>query len=122
MDLVLRLLLLGLLTGGSFALVSWLQRRPSPDQAGFASGVTVFTGPGCALCGPLVHALNRVGVEPLIVDVTVQPSPEIRSLPTVVVADGSGTVVLRRSGRAALIDVVTIAQRSRELGVYKADR
>lgn len=113
MDIVIRLLLLGLVTGVSFTLVSWLQRRPVSGESGFAPGVTVFTGPGCALCGPVVHALGRVGVEPLLVDVTVQPAPGIRSLPTVVVADATGRVQLRRSGRAALDDVPRIADLSR---------
>jgi hypothetical protein len=123
MDALLRITLLGLLAGGSLALVSWWQRRPLPESGRFAPGVTVFTGPDCRLCGPLVHALGRVGVEPQIVDIAdAAPPPGIRSLPTVLVADAAGEVVLRRSGRAALEDVVTIAGLSQALGGHAAHR
>ncbi len=45
MDAVLRLVFLGLLAGGSFAFVSWMQRRPGSAGGGVGPGVTVFTGP-----------------------------------------------------------------------------
>ena len=111
MDVLLRLAVLGVLTYAAWAAVSWYQRRLRASEQQSDPGVTVFTGPDCSLCGPLVHALRRLGIAPRIIDVTdgTAPPAGVRSLPTVLVADGTGRVVLRRSGRAALDDVITIA-------------
>ena len=68
MDAVLRLALLGLLAAGSFALVAGWQRRPVRPSSTFRPGVTVYVGPDCGLCGPLLHALGRAGVSPALVD------------------------------------------------------
>ncbi len=115
--LVLRLLVLVAIGGGAWIAAGWWQRRRGAIRLPLAAGVTLVTGPGCALCGPVERALRRAGVQPRVTEVGSLdlPGPPIRSLPVALVVDGSGRVLLRRSGRAALDDVASIAQRAATL-------
>lgn len=96
-----------------FALaVAVLERRRGPRRLRLPTGVVVVTGPGCALCGPTVAALEARGISPATLDIADLPSTVgvIRSLPVVYVVGEAGDVLLRRSGRSALTDVPTIAR------------
>lgn len=108
---LIRLLVLAFVAGGAWVLVGWWQRRPGRDRPGLPGGLTLVTGPGCALCGPVERALRRAGAAPRIVDVAtaVLPGPPIRSLPVAIVVGAGGEVVMRRAGRSALDDAGLLA-------------
>lgn len=108
---LVRLVVLAAVGGGAWLLVGWWQRRPGRDRPGLPKGLTLVTGPGCRLCGPVERALRRAGVVPRIVDVetAVVPGPPIRSLPVAMVVDTGGEVVMRRAGRSALDDAGLLA-------------
>ena len=109
-DVVGRVALLSLVLAVSSGLVAAWHRRPGRGVASRQAGVVLFTGPGCTLCGPVERALRARGVNLVVVDVTAtEPTPAVRSLPTVVVTAEDGATLLRRSGRAALEDVAAIA-------------
>ena len=96
-------------------LLLWSYERQSFSvRASFVPGITVFTSAGCRLCPQTISALRNHGVHPLVVNVDTGSAPEIRSVPTVVVADASGAVVLRRVGLAALQDVALIVEASKQ--------
>lgn len=102
-----RLLILLVVVGVALAVVTFRERfRPRRLRA--QPGITVFTGPDCRLCPPLLTVLDAAGVEYRLVDVTTSSGAGIRALPTVVVADERGGIALRRSGRSAIVDVETI--------------
>lgn len=102
-----RLIILVAVVGLALAVVTVRERlRPRRLQA--KPGITVFTGPDCRLCPPLLVLLERAGADYRLVDVTTVPGSGIRALPTVVVADARGDIALRRSGRSAIVDVETI--------------
>jgi len=111
MGLVVRASVLVLVGGGAFLLVALWQRRPGPAQMPLPAGITLVTGPGCTLCGPVERALRRAGVDPTVAEVGSLdlPGPQIRSLPVAFVIDDRGEVVMRRSGRAALEDAAALA-------------
>ncbi len=121
---LLRLLILAFVAGGAWLLVGWWQRRSGPNQPGLPLGLTLVTGPGCALCGPVERALRRAGAVPRIVDVTTAflPGPPIRSLPVAMVVDSGGEVVVRRSGRSALDDAGMLAARARKMTAARPSR
>lgn len=109
----LRIGLLALVAGGAWLLVMLWQRRPAGGHSGLPAGVTLVTGPGCSLCEPAELALRRAGVEPRLagVDGLELSGAPIRSLPTALLVDHAGTVVMRRSGRAAVADAEALADR-----------
>jgi hypothetical protein len=111
---LLRLLLLGAVGGSAWLLVGWWQRRTGRNDRGLPVGLTLVTGPGCALCGPVERALRRAGATPVVVDVTtaVLPGPPIRSLPVAMVIGAGGEVVMRRAGQSALDDAGMLAARA----------
>ncbi|MGI9647427.1 MAG: hypothetical protein ACR2OI_02800 [Acidimicrobiia bacterium] len=113
----LRLILLALVGGGAWLLVSLWQRRPVGGDVGLPAGVTLVTGPGCSLCEPAERALRQAGVEPRLAEVGAPDLPDapIRSLPTALLVNHAGTVVMRRSGRAAVADAGVLAARWREI-------
>lgn len=113
-DLVVRAAGLALVLGSAALAVYGWERRRGPRRVGLPPGLTVVTGSGCRLCGPVVAALRRAGAEPRLVDVSEAPIA-VSALPTVVVVDEQGRVSLRRAGRAALDDARLLAERSREL-------
>lgn len=102
-----RLLVLSVLAGLTLGWVAWRERR---TPRGFVArpGITVFTGPDCRMCPGLLASLEREGASYHLVDVSRVHAPGVSSLPTVVVADAGGEVVMRRSGRAAVTDLSTI--------------
>jgi len=114
---LVRLAILTLVGGGAWLLVGWWQRKPGKDQLPLPTGITLVTGPGCSLCGPVERALVRAGAPPMVTDIGALElvGPPIRSLPVALVVDESGTVIMRRSGRAALEDAVTLAERASSL-------
>ena len=95
-------------------VVGWWQRRTGRNHLGLPVGLTLVTGPGCAICGPVERALRRAGAAPVVIDVTtaVLPGPPIRSLPVAIVVDTAGDVVMRRAGRSALDDAGMLAARA----------
>ncbi len=109
---LIRLVLLAVVGGGAWLIAGWWQRRRGAGRIAIPPGLTLVTGPGCALCGPVQRALARAGVEPRLaeVDSFELPGPQIRSLPVALLVDASGTVVMRRSGRAALDDAGALAK------------
>ena len=114
---LLRMAVLLLVGGGAWFLVGRWQRRRGPASTLLLPGVTVLTGPGCALCGPVERALVRAGAAPRVADINEVdlPGPPIRSLPVALVVDHNGAVVMRRSGRAALEDAAALAERAAAL-------
>jgi hypothetical protein len=110
--MTLRLLIVLVVLAGAFAVVAvGERRRGAPRLSGLGPGVTVITGPGCRLCAPTVSALLQRGVAATVLDVDELPSSigPIRSLPTVYVVAEGGAVIMRRSGRSALVDAAAIA-------------
>lgn len=98
-------------------LVSLRERARPRHTLRATPGITVFTGPDCRLCPPLLTALEATGVAYRTIDVTRSEVPGIRALPTLLVADRHGAVSMRRSGRAALADLdAVVAAAGRELG------
>lgn len=114
MGLVVRATLLVLVGGGALLLVALWQRRRGPARMPLPAGITLVTGPGCTLCGPVERALQRAGVNPTVAEVGALdlPGPQIRSLPVAFVVDDRGEVVMRRAGRAALEDAAALAARA----------
>ncbi|MBT8193009.1 MAG: hypothetical protein KJP22_06390 [Acidimicrobiia bacterium] len=114
---LLRMAVLLLVGGGAWFLVGRWQRRRGPAPTVLPPGITVLTGPGCALCGPVERALLRAGAAPRVADIheVDLSGPPIRSLPVALVVDHEGGVVMRRSGRAALDDAAALADRASAL-------
>ena len=113
----LRIVLLVLVGGGAWLIVVLWQRRPAGALSGLPAGVTLITGPGCSLCEPAQRALRRAGIEPRLAEagaLEVSGTP-IRSLPTALLVDQTGAVVMRRSGRAAVTDAEALAVRWRTI-------
>lgn len=110
-QLLIRLALLALVGGGAWLLVRLWERRGGPAFLPLAAGLTLVTGPGCGLCGPVERALVLAGVKPMIAEVgTIDlPGSPIQSLPIAIVVDSNGIVVMRRSGKAALEDAKQLA-------------
>lgn len=102
-----RLLILAIVFGLALGWVALRERRTSSGVT-VRPGITVFTGPDCRMCPGLLASLDRAGASYHLVDVSSVHAPGVSSLPTVVVADAGGDVVLRRSGRAAVSDLPTI--------------
>lgn len=102
-----RLLILLAVLGLALAWVALRERR-TPSGVVVRPGITVFTGPDCRMCPGLLASLQRAGASYHLVDVSTVHAPGVSSLPTVVVADAGGEVVMRRSGRAAVTDLSTI--------------
>lgn len=98
-----------LLVLGLALIVVWFRERSHPRTRLVPPGITVLTGPDCRLCGPLLRALDELGADYRLLDVTRDPLPlAVNSLPTVLVGDGLGALALRRTGRAAISDLSTI--------------
>lgn len=102
-----RVLVLSVVIGLALGWVAWRERRRLAGGT-VRPGITVFTGPDCRMCPGLLASLDRAGASYHLVDVSREHTPGVRSLPTVVVADASGDLALRRSGRAAVTDLPTI--------------
>lgn len=98
------------------AVAMWERRRPGlRNRSGLLPGVTLVTGPGCRLCDAAEAALRRHQVTSRRVTVDRFPDLGVRAVPTVLVADRRGRLVLRRSGRAAITDAEAVARAARRL-------
>lgn len=115
-----RLAILALVLSAAWLLI-WLWERRTTATPALRPGITVVTGPQCALCEPVVRAIRRADPEAdlRVVDVAQMEDASIRSLPTVFVVDEVGELRLRRSGRAALDDAVVIAETGRDRGPHE---
>lgn len=113
--MITRLVVLGLAVAVAFGVVAVLERRRGKIGGDLPAGITLVTGPDCRLCESARRALVAAAPDlPVrVVDVSALGDPSVRSVPTVVVADGSGEVILRRSGRAAISDAGRIAAAAR---------
>jgi len=103
-----RLLVLTAVTVTGLLVVRLLERTRRGGTA-VPAGITVVTGSDCRLCEAVLSLLDARGIR--YTSATVQSIASrlnVRSLPTVLVADHVGSVVLRRSGRSALTDLDSI--------------
>lgn len=101
------MLVLSVVLGLTLGWVAWRERR-TPRGVVARPGISVFTGPDCRMCPGLLASLDRAGASYHLVDVSREHAPGVSSLPTVVVADAGGEVVMRRSGRSAVTDLSMI--------------
>ncbi len=111
--LLVRFVILAAVVVAPAGIVAIGRRRPGRrrEAAGLPQGLTVFTAPGCRWCGPALSALADRGATPKVVSA---PHPafdglRVRSVPTAVVVDGSGMVVMRRSGPVVVSDAGALA-------------
>ncbi len=119
--MLLRLVIVAVVLAAAWLVVGTMGRRRGPATAGsrLPAGVTVVTGPDCRLCGPALDALAAAA--PDLAPHVVAGPPEllealrVRALPTVLVVDRSGVVVLRRSGREAVAGAGDVAAAGRRV-------
>jgi hypothetical protein len=104
-----RSIVLATLMALGFGLVWLWERRPLLGRESDVAGLTLVTGPDCALCPQARSALERAGVPHRVVDVSDSAGLGVRSLPTLLSIDPTGVVEWRRSGRAALHEVARLA-------------
>ena len=94
------------------------ERRPHPRvPAALLDGAprtwVVFTTPYCASCGPVEERLRQSDPESRVVKVDATRQPvladafHVRSAPTVLLADGDGTVQARLVGASAVESYIT---------------
>ena len=95
----------------AWLLVSVWERKNGPQVKSVLPGVTMFTTAECRICPEAVSQLQRAGVEVRLLDAhhRLASTLKVRSVPTLVVADESGQVTLRRAGRAVISDINRIA-------------
>lgn len=110
-----RLLLAGGVVLVAFAAVWLWERRGGRVRSGLPFGLTIATSDTCTICDAAVGAISAAGPDlpVLVVDASDLAHLRIRSVPTVLVADRWGEIVLRRSGRAAITDAETIVRAAR---------
>ena len=97
--------------GLAWLAIGWWERRQGKQVNGVAPGATIFTTDDCRICPLAMETLAGAGVA-VTVRSALDPLAEalaVRSVPTLVVADGQGQVTMRRSGRAVITDVRSIA-------------
>lgn len=92
-----------------FGLVWLWERRPRLGRATSVAGLTLVTGPDCALCPQARLALQRAGVPHRVLDVSESDGLGVRSLPTLLSIAPTGAIEWRRSGRAVLHEVTRLA-------------
>ena len=100
--MILRLALVVLVIGVAGVSVTLWERRVKPTRRALASGLTLVTGSDCSLCPQAVAAVGEAGIPVSIIDIADAADPTIRSIPTAFVADATGRVIARRSGRSAI--------------------
>lgn len=109
--MMVRLVILMAVLLSVWVLVGIWERRRGSQVEGVAPGVTMFTTDDCRICPLAIESLADAGVQVHIVSAN-HPLADVlsvRSVPTVVVADTTGQVTLRRSGRSVITDVRSIA-------------
>lgn len=113
--MILRFLVLGLAVGSAFVAVSVFERRRGRTDGTLPAGVTLVTGPDCRLCDAAARALATADptLTVRVVDVGELGDASVRSVPTIMVADSAGDLILRRSGRSAISDVPQIVRAAR---------
>lgn len=107
--MIVRIVVLLLVVAGAFALVWASERWRGRSRSGLVPGVLLVTAPGCSLCGPTERALLAAGVAYRKVEVSDVPDLAVRSVPTLFRVDSRGEVVIRRSGRAAVMSPAELA-------------
>ena len=93
----------------AFALVWLSERWRGRARTGLEPGLLLVTAAGCSMCGPAERALAGAGLSFRSVDASEVRHLGVRSVPTLFVVDDGGTVVLRRSGRAAIMSPAELA-------------
>ena len=119
-EALLRLLIVTSALGSALGALYLFRRRQGPvGRTGLPAGVTLFVGTGCRLCGPAQDALRAAGNDRI--NVVEAPAEEfdrlaVRAVPTAVVVDPGGQVIMRRSGRAVVADAGILVRRSLAAG------
>ncbi len=105
--MILRLSIVAAAFAVAWLLVSIWERRSGSQAESIPPGVTMFTTAECRICPEAVSQLRRAGVEMTLLDAhhRLATTLKVRSVPTLVVADDSGRVTLRRAGRAVVSDI-----------------
>lgn len=101
--MIARVVVLAIVLVCAFLCVRWFERSRGKRRSGMLPGLLLVTAPGCSLCGPARESLDRSGLPYRVADVSEVPELGVRSVPTLFHVDESGTVVARRSGRAAVL-------------------
>jgi len=98
--------------GLAWLAVGWWERRQGSQAEGVAPGITMFTTADCRICPLALETLQQAGVPVSLRSAhdSLAEALAVRSVPTLVVADGFGHVTLRRSGRAVVTDVRLIVE------------
>ncbi len=104
--MILRLVVLVATLALAYGAAGLMERRRPRSVQGFRQGITLVTSPGCALCPAIRTVLRDVSVR----EVDVSSVVGVRSVPTVIVVDADGEVILRRSGRSAITDAPAIIE------------
>lgn len=122
--MIARLALLGVLLAGAVLVLNLYERRPGMGghvrrrvEGVLAEGVWLVVREGCRLCGPARSALQSAGVDPGLVSSERADAVGVKSVPTALVVDCTGSVVLRRSGRSVLTDAAAIVDVARSAGL-----
>lgn len=101
--MITRLVVLVLVVSLALLAIRVVERSKGRRHTGLAPGLLLVTSHGCTLCGPAQQALEAAGVDYRMVDAAAVPELGIRSVPTLFLVDGTGSVIARRSGRAAIV-------------------
>lgn len=113
------LILVAVLAAAWLAVRLWERRLGSSGLV--APGVTLIVTPTCLICPDTIAALRLADPQlPVrVLDATVDDvrAYGVKAAPTVVVADRSGAVQLRRTGRATVDDASVIAATARRIDV-----
>ena len=114
--MILRLVLVAATLAVAWLVVAAWERRPGRRSSGLGPGLTLVTSEGCRLCGPAFAALTRAGASPVVVDAAHLPDDAgpVHSVPTAILTDRSGRVVLRRTGRSVITDAEFVARATNE--------
>ncbi len=91
----------------------WERRAIVERSAQLSTGLTLVTGADCRLCPLAVAALDGADIPVTVVDVAALTDCGIKSVPTALVTDRSGTVIASRTGRAAVSgmpDMIALAR------------
>jgi|FLYL01.1.fsa_nt_gi hypothetical protein len=105
-----RFVLLVVVVAAAWLVVRWWERRTPRQRGRLEPGVTLVTADWCRLCGAAMAALERHGVQPRRVSVGQLRGVDVRALPTLLVVDSRGRLVMRRSGRSVIESAGQVAE------------